>query len=173
MQDIFITLQSCKYSLKFHHIQKVIFAEQWVNRVQSNTTKYIHLFSCWLYGPSCSTVRKKTNKFSRSSGFLLIRSNFFYPDMFRHMVAILRGSWVPDKLLKQCAVLWACADYDPSHVASCRGHSIFIYFVVHLPISWNQPTTTTAPNSHQFCVSVVPPDDGQVMPETCRDFEHQ
>jgi hypothetical protein len=24
--------------------------------------------------------------------FLLIRSKFFYPDMFRHVVAILRGS---------------------------------------------------------------------------------
>jgi hypothetical protein len=34
----------------------------------------------------------------------------FYPDMFRHMAAILRGSWVPDKLLKQCSVIWACAD---------------------------------------------------------------
>jgi hypothetical protein len=40
--------------------------------------------------------------------------------MFRHMVAILTGSWVPDKLLEQCSVLWACADYDPSCVASCR-----------------------------------------------------
>jgi hypothetical protein len=28
----------------------------------------------------------------------------FYPDMFRHMVVILRGSWVPDKLLKQSGV---------------------------------------------------------------------
>jgi hypothetical protein len=27
-----------------------------------------------------------------NSGFLLTRSKFFYPDMFRHMVAILRGS---------------------------------------------------------------------------------
>jgi hypothetical protein len=43
----------------------------------------------------------------------------FYPNMFRHMVAILRGSWVPDKLLKKCPVLWACADYDPSRVATC------------------------------------------------------
>jgi hypothetical protein len=25
---------------------------------------------------------------------------------------------VPDKLLKQCSVLWACADYGPSRVAS-------------------------------------------------------
>jgi hypothetical protein len=57
-----------------------------------------------------------------SSGFLLIRSNFFYPDMVRHMVAILRGLWVPDELLKRCSVLWACADYDPSRVASCRGN---------------------------------------------------
>jgi hypothetical protein len=56
-----------------------------------------------------------------SSGFLLICSKFFYPDIFRHLVAILRGSWVPDKLLKLCYVLRACADYDPSHVASCHG----------------------------------------------------
>jgi hypothetical protein len=38
--------------------------------------------------------------------------------MFRHMVAILRGSWVLDKLRKQWSALWACADYDPSRVAS-------------------------------------------------------
>jgi hypothetical protein len=28
-------------------------------------------------------------------------------------------------------------------------------------------------HSHQFCARVVPPEDGQVMPETCRDGEHQ
>jgi hypothetical protein len=27
----------------------------------------------------------------------------------------------PDKLLKQCSVLWVCANYDTSHVASCSG----------------------------------------------------
>jgi hypothetical protein len=37
----------------------------------------------------------------------------------------------------------------------------------------DQPTSTTAHNSHQFCVRVVPPEDGQVMPETYRDIEHQ
>jgi hypothetical protein len=31
--------------------------------------------------------------------------------------------------------------------------------------------STTAQNRHQICVRVVPPEDGQVMPETCRDFE--
>jgi hypothetical protein len=30
-----------------------------------------------------------------------------------------------------------------------------------------------AHNSHQTCVRVVSPEDGQVMPETCRDFEPQ
>jgi hypothetical protein len=35
----------------------------------------------------------------------------------------------------------------------------------------NQPTSTTAHNSHQFCVRVVSPEDGQVMPETCRELE--
>jgi hypothetical protein len=43
--------------------------------------------------------------------FLLICSKFFYPDML----------CVPDKLLKQCSVLWACADHDPSCVANCCG----------------------------------------------------
>jgi hypothetical protein len=27
----------------------------------------------------------------------------------------------------------------------------------------------TAHNCHQFCVRVVPPEDVQAMPETCRD----
>jgi hypothetical protein len=36
----------------------------------------------------------------------------------------------------------------------------------------DQPTSTTVHNSYQFCVCVVPPEDGQVMPETCRDTEH-
>jgi hypothetical protein len=36
-----------------------------------------------------------------------------------------------------------------------------------------QPTTTNPHNSHKSCVRVVSPDDGQAMPETCRDFEPQ
>jgi hypothetical protein len=40
-----------------------------------------------------------------------------------------------------------------------------------LPRSLVQPTSTTAHNNHQTCVRVVSPEDGQVMPETCRDFE--
>jgi hypothetical protein len=39
--------------------------------------------------------------------------------------------------------------------------------------TWDQPTSTTARNSHQLCVRVVPPEDGQVMSETCRNIEHQ
>jgi hypothetical protein len=39
------------------------------------------------------------------------------------------------------------------------------------PTSLVQPTATTAHNNHQTGVRVVPPEDGQVMPETCRDFE--
>jgi hypothetical protein len=38
---------------------------------------------------------------------------------------------------------------------------------------YGTPTTTTAHNSHQFFVHVEPPEVGQVMPETCRDIEHQ
>jgi hypothetical protein len=29
----------------------------------------------------------------------------------------------------------------------------------------------TVHNSHQICIRVVPPEEGQVMPETCRDPE--
>jgi hypothetical protein len=28
-------------------------------------------------------------------------------------------------------------------------------------------------DSHQFCIRVLPPEEGQVMPETCGDIEHQ
>jgi hypothetical protein len=52
--------------------------------------------------------------------FLLIRSKF-YPEMFRHTVAILRRSQVLYKLPEGWSLLWACADYDPSSVASCCG----------------------------------------------------
>jgi hypothetical protein len=34
-----------------------------------------------------------------------------------------------------------------------------------------EPTSITAHNTHQNCVCVLPPDDGQVMPETCRGFK--
>jgi hypothetical protein len=47
---------------------------------------------------------------------LLICSKF-HPDMFQHMVAIVRGSCVPYKLPK--AEL--CVDCDLSRVASCCG----------------------------------------------------
>jgi hypothetical protein len=40
-----------------------------------------------------------------------------------------------------------------------------------LPTSQDQPTSTAAHNSHQTGVRVVSPEDGQVIPETCRDFE--
>jgi hypothetical protein len=60
--------------------------------------------------------------------------------------------------------------------AVCDGlFSIFLLtlWICSLPISWDQPTSTTAHNIHQFCDRVVPPEDGQVMPETCRDIEYQ
>jgi hypothetical protein len=40
-----------------------------------------------------------------------------------------------------------------------------------LPTSRDQPTSTTAHNIHQTCIRVVSPEDGQVMPDTFRDFE--
>jgi hypothetical protein len=38
-------------------------------------------------------------------------------------------------------------------------------------ISREQSTYTTARYTHQNCVRVVPPVDGEVMSETCRGFE--
>jgi hypothetical protein len=40
-----------------------------------------------------------------------------------------------------------------------------------LTIPREQSTSITARYTHQNCVRVVPPEDGQVMPETCRGFE--
>jgi hypothetical protein len=71
-----------------------------------------------------SFAKRPTNA-QRSSGFFINAFQIFYPDTFRHMLAILKGSWVPDKLLKQCSVSWACADYDPSRASSCRGMSLY------------------------------------------------
>jgi hypothetical protein len=34
-----------------------------------------------------------------------------------------------------------------------------------------QPTPTTAHNTYQNCVSVVPAEGGQVMPATCRSYK--
>jgi hypothetical protein len=74
--------------------------------------------------------------------FLLICSKF-YPDMLWHMIAILRGSWVPYKLPKRCSVLWACADYDSSCMASCCGIVTFHNWPhrtghnPHMPITQN------------------------------------
>jgi hypothetical protein len=42
-------------------------------------------------------------------------------------------------------------------MATCQHHNVQALF--------------TAPYTHQNCVRVVPPEDGQVMPETCRGFE--
>jgi hypothetical protein len=55
----------------------------------------------------------------------------------------------------------------------CRfvDYCVQLYMWVGLRIWEDQPTSTNAHNSHQSCIRVVSPDDGQVMPETCREFE--
>jgi hypothetical protein len=40
-----------------------------------------------------------------------------------------------------------------------------------LTMPCEQSTSITAHYTHQNCVRVVPPEDGQMMPETCRGFE--
>jgi hypothetical protein len=48
-------------------------------------------------------VEKWPTNAQGSSEFVLMRSKF-YPDMFRQMFVIFRGSYVPYKPLKQCSV---------------------------------------------------------------------
>jgi hypothetical protein len=43
-----------------------------------------------------------------------------YFNMFRQLIAIIRGAWFPQKLVKQF-VLWMYIDYGLSRVVSCRG----------------------------------------------------
>jgi hypothetical protein len=53
---------------------------------------------------------------------------------------------------------------------------ITLHCIALSAVGWSQPdqpTSTTAHNSHQSCIRVVSPGDGQVMLETCRDFELQ
>jgi hypothetical protein len=45
-------------------------------------------------------------------------------------------------------------------------HIVYIYYDMNL-------LSVSVHNSHQFCARVAPPEDGQVMPETWRDIEHQ
>jgi hypothetical protein len=55
-----------------------------------------------------------------SSRILLIHFQI-YPNMFQQVIAIIRGSWFPQKLLEQ-SVLWMYSymDYDPFRVVSCQ-----------------------------------------------------
>jgi hypothetical protein len=52
---------------------------------------------------------------------------------------------VPDTLFKQCSVLWACADYDPSLVASCRPTTTFFYRSTFIDISYMYISNSNSP----------------------------
>jgi hypothetical protein len=84
---------------------------------QNVTTKLF--LDGWTEHLAVPFVKRPTNA-QGSSWFFINTLQIFYPDMFRHIVAILRGLWVPEKLLKQCSALWACVDYDPFRVANGR-----------------------------------------------------
>jgi hypothetical protein len=56
----------------------------------------------------------------KGSGSILLMHFWIYPNMFRQVIAIIRGLWFPQKLLKQ-SVLWMYTDYGPSRVVSGRG----------------------------------------------------
>jgi hypothetical protein len=56
----------------------------------------------------------------RGSSRILLVHFWIYPSMFRQVIAIIRRSWFPQKLLKQ-SVLWMYMDYGPCRVVNCRG----------------------------------------------------
>jgi hypothetical protein len=56
----------------------------------------------------------------RGSNRILLMHFWIYPTMFQQVFAIIRGSWFPQKLLKQ-SVLWMYMDYGPPREVSCRG----------------------------------------------------
>jgi hypothetical protein len=54
--------------------------------------------------------------------------------MFKQVIAIIRESWLPQKLLKQ-SVLWMYMDYGPSRLVSFRGIELSVH-------TWLHPATT-------------------------------
>jgi hypothetical protein len=52
---------------------------------------------------------KTTNKFVEKVAVFLLMHFWIYSNMFRQVIAIIRGSWFPHKLLKQ-SVLWMYMD---------------------------------------------------------------
>jgi hypothetical protein len=84
---------------------------------------------------------------------------FNVPKCFGHYLPILRRLYTNAELVT-CVQLYMWV-------------GLRIWKDSSLPISWDQTTSTTELNSHHCCVRVVPPEDGQVMPETYRDTEHQ
>jgi hypothetical protein len=56
----------------------------------------------------------------QGSSSILLMHLWIYPKMLRQVIAIIRESWFPPKLLKQ-SVLWMYMDYGLSRVVSCRG----------------------------------------------------
>jgi hypothetical protein len=55
----------------------------------------------------------------RGNSRILLMHFYIYPNMFQQVIAIIRGSWFLQKLLKQ-SVLWMYMDNGQSRVVSCR-----------------------------------------------------
>jgi hypothetical protein len=84
---------------------------------------------------------------------------------------------VPDKLLKQCSVLWTCADYDLPRVASCRvprqlatwDGLCLVTWCVHLVTRHNTPIHNILLTAPQLSISQkalgMLPEDCNVMPK--------
>jgi hypothetical protein len=90
-----ITSMKIKYWIEMHVFKNSGFIfTAW--RSYQNSVK----LPWWLNRACYSIVCKRPTNVQGSSGYFIINMFQFYPDMFRHMIAILRGSWVPYKLHK-------------------------------------------------------------------------
>jgi hypothetical protein len=56
----------------------------------------------------------------RGCSSIFINAFLDLSQLFRQVIAIIKGSWFSQKLLKQ-SVLWMYKDHGPSREVSCRG----------------------------------------------------
>jgi hypothetical protein len=81
-----------------------------LKKISINNTKCNILIYCY----------QTTNECVEEVAVFLLMHFWIYSNMFRQIIAIIRGLWFPQKLLKRF-VLWMYMDYRPSRLVSCRG----------------------------------------------------
>jgi hypothetical protein len=98
---------------------------------------------------------------------------------FGHYLPILRRHYTDAELVVivcscRCGLVSGCG--KTADLLILRSYYKDAELVAIEDVGWSyhilRPTHIYNSTQHQFCVRVVPPDDGQVMPKTRRDIEH-